>query len=88
MLKNSFIRLSPVFREKEGSIERQISCLTNRVTRLNYHFQKHGKDYSSQRGLWKILGRRKRLLVYLFRTNLTGYQDLINQLGIRGLKIN
>ena len=71
---------------KGGSIESQIYRLTNRVVKLTYHLRKNGKDYSSQRGLWKILGKRKRLLVYLFKTNFTSYQDLTNQLGIRKLK--
>jgi small subunit ribosomal protein S15 len=72
--------------KKEGSIESQIVRLTNRVVKLTYHFKTHGKDYSSQRGLWKILGKRKRLLIYLFKTNLSSYKDLTNQLGIRRLK--
>lgn len=72
--------------KKEGSIESQIFRLTIRVKKLTFHFKIHGKDYSSQRGLWKILGRRKRLLSYLFKTNLMSYQELTNQLGIRKLK--
>nr|YP_009925636.1 ribosomal protein S15 [Phlegmariurus carinatus]QNH82424.1 ribosomal protein S15 [Phlegmariurus carinatus]WBV80321.1 ribosomal protein S15 [Phlegmariurus squarrosus] len=43
----------------------------------------HSKDYSSQRGLWKILGKRKRLLIYLRRKSILRYEKLINQLGIR-----
>src|SRR5438874_1502027 len=65
--KSFFIRLSPL-KEGEGSAESQIFRLTNRVAVLTYHFQTHGRDYSSQRGLWKILGRRKRLLAYLSRS--------------------
>lgn len=86
MQRNSLIYLSSMFKKKEGSIESQIFRLTNRVVKLTYHFKTHGKDYSSQRGLWKILGKRKRLLTYLFQTNLISYQDLTNQLGIRRLK--
>nr|YP_010881314.1 ribosomal protein S15 [Fossombronia foveolata]WIA67267.1 ribosomal protein S15 [Fossombronia foveolata] len=81
--KSFFIRLSPS-KEGEGSVESQIFRLTNRVAVLTYHFQTHGRDYSSQRGLWKILGRRKRLLAYLSRTNPMSYRDLTNRLGIRG----
>nr|YP_009667702.1 ribosomal protein S15 [Cololejeunea lanciloba]QCW58477.1 ribosomal protein S15 [Cololejeunea lanciloba] len=86
MLINSFIYSSSVSKRKEGSIESQIFRLTNRITKLTYHFKKHNKDYSSQRGLWKILSRRKRLLTYLYNTNSLSYQDLIAQLGIRRLK--
>nr|QWW93243.1 ribosomal protein S15 [Lunularia cruciata] len=86
MSKNLFMDLSSISEKKKGSVEFQIFHLTNRVVKLTYHFQKHGKDYSSQRGLWKILGKRKRLLIYLFKTNFVSYENLINQLGIRGLK--
>nr|YP_010033366.1 ribosomal protein S15 [Diplophyllum taxifolium]QOW40273.1 ribosomal protein S15 [Diplophyllum taxifolium] len=86
MRSNLLIYSSSMSRKKEGSIESQIFRLTDRVVKLTYHFKTHGKDYSSQRGLWKILGKRKRLLIYLFKTNLSSYQDLTNQLGIRRLK--
>nr|YP_009668032.1 ribosomal protein S15 [Jubula hutchinsiae]QCW58807.1 ribosomal protein S15 [Jubula hutchinsiae] len=88
MLINNFTSLSSISKKTEGSIEFQIFHLTNRILKLTYHFKKHSKDYSSQRGLWKILSQRKRLLIYLFKTNLTSYQDLTNQLGIRKLKRN
>lgn len=83
---NSFIYFSSISKKKEGSIESQIFRLTNRITKLTYHFKKHNKDYSSQRGLWKILSRRKRLLTYLYNTNSPSYQGLITELGIRRLK--
>lgn len=83
---NSFIYFSSISKKKEGSIESQIFHLTNRITKLTYHFKNHKKDYSSQRGLWKILSRRKRLLTYLYKTNSPNYQDLITELGIRRLK--
>nr|YP_010865736.1 ribosomal protein S15 [Frullania muscicola]BEG72909.1 ribosomal protein S15 [Frullania muscicola] len=85
---NSFINLSFIFEKTEGSVESQIFRLTNRIIKLTSHFKKHSKDFSSQRGLWKILSRRKRLLSYLFETNFTSYQNLTNQLGIRKLKRN
>nr|QWW93411.1 ribosomal protein S15 [Notoscyphus lutescens] len=88
MPRNSLIYLSYMSKKKEGSIESQIVRLTNRVVTLTYHFRMHGKDYSSQRGLWKILGKRKRLLAYLFEKNLSSYQELTSELGIRRLKKN
>lgn len=87
MRSNLLIYSSSMPKKKEGSIESQIFRLTNRVVKLTYHFKTHGKDYSSQRGLWKILGKRKRLLSYLSQTNLTSYENLINKLSIRKLKI-
>lgn len=73
--------------EKTGSTEAQIAFLTQRVVQLSSHLKIHKKDYSSQRGLRKILGRRKRLLIYLLDKNPIGYTNLIKQLGIRGPKV-
>ena len=87
MSKKLFIGSSSFSKEQTGSVEFQISNLTNRVLKLTDHLKLHDKDYSSQRGLWKILGKRKRLLSYLSQTNLTSYENLINKLSIRKLKI-
>nr|QYB22235.1 ribosomal protein S15 [Prumnopitys andina]BBF91168.1 ribosomal protein S15 [Prumnopitys andina] len=86
MIKNSFIRSSLVTKEQKGSVESQVCYLTNRIIILTQHLQLHRRDYSSQRGLWKIVGKRKRLLVYLSKRDILRYNDLISQLGIRGLK--
>lgn len=74
--------------EKIGSTEEQITSLTKRVIQLSTHLKIHKKDYTSQRGLRKLLGRRKRLLVYLLREDLIRYNLLIQKLGIRGPKTN
>nr|QWZ47625.1 ribosomal protein S15 [Plagiomnium acutum] len=87
MSKKLFIGSSSFSKEQTGSVEFQISHLTTRVLKLTDHLKLHDKDYSSQRGLWKILGKRKRLLSYLSQTNLTSYENLINKLSIRKLKI-
>ena len=87
MSKKIFISSSLLSKEQTGSVEFQISHLTNKVLKLTDHLKLHNKDYSSQRGLWKILGKRKRLLSYLSQTNLTNYENLINKLNIRKLKM-
>ena len=87
MSKKQFIGSSLFSKEQTGSMEFQISHLTNRVLKLTDHLKLHSKDYSSQRGLWKILGKRKRLLSYLSQTNLPSYENIINKLSIRKLKI-
>lgn len=87
MSKKQFMGSSSFSKEQTGSVEFQISNLTNKVLKLTDHLKSHDKDYSSQRGLWKILGKRKRLLSYLSQTNLTSYENLINKLSIRKLKI-
>nr|YP_009939745.1 ribosomal protein S15 [Argentina phanerophlebia]ARD03822.1 ribosomal protein S15 [Potentilla micropetala]QNV48986.1 ribosomal protein S15 [Argentina phanerophlebia] len=87
MVKNSFI--SVISQEKEenrGSVEFQIFSFTNRIRRLTSHLQLHKKDYLSQRGLRKILGKRQRLLSYLSKKNRIGYKELINRLDIRESK--
>nr|YP_009522060.1 ribosomal protein S15 [Abies concolor]AXQ01099.1 ribosomal protein S15 [Abies concolor] len=86
MIKNLSISSSLIPDKQRGSVESQVFYLTNRVLRLTQHLQLHAKDYSSQRGLWKILGKRKQLLVYLYKRDKLRYDDLIGRLGIRGLK--
>jgi len=73
--------------EKTGSTEAQIVFLTKRVIQLSSHLKSHKKDYSSQRGLKKILSKRKRLLIYLLNKNPSQYSNLIKQLQIRGPKV-
>lgn len=87
MNQNLEIKTKYAFQENVGSTEAQVFFLTNRVIQLSYHLKEHKKDYSSQRGLKKLLGTRKRLLIYLFREDVVRYNRLINFLGIRGLKI-
>jgi small subunit ribosomal protein S15 len=66
-----------------GSIEGQIALLTERITHISGHLQANKKDFSSHRGLMQLVGKRKRLLNYLQKHNLTGYRQLIEKLGIR-----
>ena len=74
------------FQENSGLTETQIYILTQKVARLSSHLKIHNKDYSSQRGLRKLLGKRKRLLSYLSNKDVERYENLLIQLGIRGLK--
>jgi small subunit ribosomal protein S15 len=66
-----------------GSIEGQIALVTERINRISEHLQKNKKDFSTHRGLMKLVGQRKRLLNYLSKHNLQGYRALIEKLGIR-----
>ena len=67
-----------------GSTRVQVALLTERINNLNdQHFRSHSKDHHSRRGLLKMVGKRKRLLNYLRRTNVEGYRQLIQELGIR-----
>ena len=69
--------------ENTGSIEAQIALLTHRIKGISGHLQSNKKDFSSNRGLMQMVGKRKRLLSYLQKNNLTGYRQLIEKLGIR-----
>ncbi|RUQ35103.1 MAG: 30S ribosomal protein S15 [Candidatus Competibacteraceae bacterium] len=66
-----------------GSPEVQVALLTNRINGLQSHFGAHKKDHHSRRGLLKMVNQRRKLLDYLKRKNLQGYQDLISRLGLR-----
>ncbi|HEY9735029.1 MAG TPA: 30S ribosomal protein S15 [Trichocoleus sp.] len=67
-----------------GSVDVQIAMLTERINKLSEHLQKNKKDYSSRRGLLKMIGHRKRLMSYLLKQDSTRYRALIQRLGIRG----
>lgn len=66
-----------------GSPEVQVTVLTERINYLTDHFRQHAKDHHSRRGLLKMVGKRRRLLDYLKRTNLDAYRKLIDELGLR-----
>jgi small subunit ribosomal protein S15 len=66
-----------------GSSEVQIALLTRRISDLSGHFDTHGKDNHSRRGLMKIVSQRRRLLDYLKRDDVERYAALIGRLGLR-----
>lgn len=66
-----------------GSPEVQIALLTERITQLTGHMRVHKHDYHTQRGLLKLIGRRRRLLAYLNRTNIQRYRAVLSRLGLR-----
>ena len=66
-----------------GSPEVQIALLTRRINHLTEHLKVHKHDHHSRRGLLLLVGRRRRLLQYLARTDITQYRALIEKLGLR-----
>ena len=66
-----------------GSPEVQVAILSERINYLTEHFKSHAKDHHSRRGLLKLVGRRRRLLDYLKKTDLDRYRSIIDKLGIR-----
>lgn len=66
-----------------GSADVQIALLTARVNELTEHLREHRKDHHSRRGLLMLVGKRRRLLDYVQRTDLDRYRALIKELGLR-----
>lgn len=66
-----------------GSTRVQVAILTERINYLNDHFRAHKKDHHSRRGLLKMVGKRRRLLNYMKRTDVDGYRQIVQQLGLR-----
>ncbi|MCL2184984.1 MAG: 30S ribosomal protein S15 [Treponema sp.] len=66
-----------------GATEVQIALLTERIKELTEHCKQFKKDKSGQRGLLILVGKRRRMLKYIQRTNLEGYRKLIKELGLR-----
>ena len=66
-----------------GSPEVQIAILSKRINDLTEHLKTHKKDNHSRRGLFKMVGRRRNLLNYLQKKDITRYRAIIEKLGIR-----
>jgi small subunit ribosomal protein S15 len=66
-----------------GSTRVQVAILTDRINYLTSHFRTHAKDHHGRLGLLKMVGRRRRLLTYMKRTDVEGYRQLVQELGLR-----
>ena len=66
-----------------GSARVQVAILTNRINYLTDHFRAHKKDHHGRRGLLKMVGQRRRLLNYMKRTDVSGYRQIVEELGLR-----
>lgn len=66
-----------------GSTRVQVALLTARINELSEHLQRNKKDHHGRRGLLVMVGKRKRLLSYLEKTDYDGYKALIQELGLR-----
>ncbi|MEL6493222.1 MAG: 30S ribosomal protein S15 [Cyanobacteria bacterium J06621_3] len=81
--KQEIISENQIHETDTGSVDVQIAMLTDRINTLSQHLQKNKKDYSSRRGLLKMIGQRKRMLAYLVKQDPERYKALIKKLGIR-----
>jgi len=66
-----------------GSPEVQIAILTERINYLTEHLKVHKKDHHSRRGLLKMVGQRRGLLNYLYKTDIQRYRSIVERLGLR-----
>lgn len=66
-----------------GSPEVQVAMLSRRIADLTEHLRVHKHDHHSRRGLLLLVGRRRRLLKYLYKTDINRYRSLIERLGLR-----
>ena len=70
-------------KEDTGSAESQIALFTHRINHLTNHLKSNKKDFSTQTGLLNLVGKRKRLLNYLQKTNIARYRSILAELDLR-----
>jgi small subunit ribosomal protein S15 len=83
LTKDEVIRKYQLHDNDRGSAPVQIALLTDRINGLTEHFRKHRKDHHGRRGLLMMVGKRRRMLEYLKRTDVERYRQLIDDLGLR-----
>jgi small subunit ribosomal protein S15 len=81
--KQDIIKQHATAKGDTGSPEVQVALLTDRINHLTEHFESHRNDHHSRRGLLMLVGRRRRLLDYLKKNDVSRYENLIKKLGIR-----
>lgn len=83
LAKSKIIEQFRLHERDTGSADVQIALLTARINHLSEHLQKYKKDYSSRRGLLKMVSQRRRLLEYLRETDFERYQAITRKLKLR-----
>ena len=83
IVKEEIIKKYQIHDTDRGSASVQVAILTARINDLRTHFDSNKKDHHSRRGLLKMVGRRRRLLNYVRRTDVERYRGLIADLGLR-----
>jgi len=81
--KTTVIEANKTHEKDTGSPEVQIAILTERINQLTEHLKVHKKDNHSRRGLFLMIGKRRRLLDYLMAKDIERYRAIIAKLGIR-----
>ena len=80
--KQEIIKAYATHEGDTGSPEVQVAVLTTRINELTEHLKTHKKDHHSRRGLLKMVGHRRNLLVYLYNKDVERYRSLVKKLGI------
>ena len=83
IVKAEIITQYKVHEKDTGSCDVQIALLSARINHLTEHLRAHRKDFHSRRGLLQMASRRRKLLDYLKRHDLTKYNDLLQRLSLR-----
>ncbi len=81
--KLEIVRKFGASEKDSGKTEVQIALLTKRINDLTGHFNDHKKDHHSRRGLMMMVGKRRRLLDYLIKKDISRYRSIIKELNIR-----
>ena len=81
--KTTIIENNKTHESDTGSPEVQIAILTERINQLTEHLKVHKKDNHSRMGLFKMIGKRRRLLDYVAKNDIERYRTIIAKLGIR-----
>ncbi len=81
--KKSIIETHAVHKTDTGSAPVQVGILTRRIAELTGHLKAHPKDHHSRRGLLMMVGKRRRLLQHLMRTNERAYKAVVRKLELK-----
>ncbi len=82
-MAQNLIKKYQTHKEDTGSTSVQVALLTEKINQLTEHLKEHRKDFDSRVGLLKMVGKRRRLLNYMTKTDQIGYEKIIKDLGLR-----
>jgi len=82
-MKVDLIKKYQTHKKDTGSTEVQVAMLTEKILELAKHLKKHAKDSDSRRGLLMMVGKRRKLLNYLKKSDPKKYDKLIKDLGLK-----
>lgn len=82
--KQELIKKFGTNEKDSGSVEVQVAMLSQKIAELTEHLKVNAKDFQAKRGLLMMVGRRKRMLTYVKKSDIEKYRKLIKELNIRG----